>query len=190
MNTTEIQNTTVKNLLIAQIEQTFKAGARFIGLTYTNQNGGTSRYNLLTGVNLTSLYKSDLRSLLALRPDLTGVQLEACDEIIASIKNSLEKGIGNNDNYTLKGYFTPVTANGEVKLHTDDTGATHLYLRGYVIKKTELVKGTYKPVKSSPKTLAKKELEKNLRRGDLRTFKINVEQIHGISMNGMTVELS
>jgi hypothetical protein len=52
------------------------------------------------------------------------------------------------------------------------------------------VEEEYKKVNSSEKTLAKKELEKNLRRGNIRTFKINVNALHQIKMNGMTVEIS
>lgn len=189
MNETLVNNT-VSNLLSSQVEETFKSGARFIGVTYTNQNGETSRYTLLTGVNLTSLYKSDLRALLDLRPSLSGVKALACDEMIASIQNSLKKGIGNNDAYTLKGYFTPITANGEVSYHVSETGVKSLYLRGYSLSKTVLVKGTYPVVNSKEKTIAKQEIEKTLKRGKIRTFKIDMNQIHGVRLNGLTVEIS
>lgn len=189
MNET-IQNTVVKNIIAQNVEETFKTGARFVGLTYTNENGETSRYNLVMGANLVSLYKNDLRTLTALRPSLDGIKAVACDELIASINNSLTKGIGNNDRYTLKGYYKPITKNGEVKLHVDESGETFLYVRGYVIKKTVITKGEYKHVNSSAKTLAKKELEKSLKRGKLRTFKINVNVLHSVAMNGMVVEIS
>lgn len=191
MNTLDtLQNETVKNMLVAAVNATHKTGARFIGLTYTNENGETAIQNLIMGINIVSLYKADLRTLNALRPSLTGVKAVACDELIASIKNSLDKGIGNNDRYTLKGYYTPITPNGEVKLHVDEKGATFLYIRGYVLKKTVLVEGTYAHVNSSEKTLAKKSLEKNLRRGKIRTFKINVNALHSVKMNGMTIEIN
>lgn len=189
MNETLV-NQTISSILETQIEETFKSGARFIGITYTNQNSETSRYTLLTGVKLTSLYKSDLRVLLKLRPSLDGIKAVACDELIASIKNSLEKGIGKNDNYTLKGYFTPITTNAEVSYHVSETGVKSLYLRGYSLVKTVLVEGTYPVVKSSEKTLAKKEIEKSLKRGKIRTFKIDMNQIHGVRLNGLTVEIS
>jgi hypothetical protein len=185
-----LKNDLLKNLLAAAVEDTKRTGARFISLTYTNENGETSRYTLIMGINLVSLYKSDLRSLKKLRPSLDGVKAIACDELILSIENSLTKGIGNNDRYTLKGYYSPVTPNGEVKLHVNEDGETHLYIRGYVLNKTTLVKGFYPKVNSSDKTLAKKELEKNLKRGKIRTFKINVNDLHVVKVNGMTVEVS
>lgn len=185
-----LQNLTLASALTAAVEDTRRTGARFIGMVYTNEAGETSRYNLVMGANMVSLYKSDLRALKALRPSLTGVKLVACDEIITSIENSLTKGIGNNDAYTLKGYYDPITPNGEVKLHVSETGETFLYIRGYVKAKTVITPGIYAKVNSSEKTLAKKELEKNLRRSKIRTFKINVANLHRIALNGMTVEIN
>lgn len=184
-----LKNSTLASSLALAVEDTKRTGARFVGMTYTNENGEKSRYRLIMGINLVSLYKSDLRTLKKLRPSLEGVKAIACDELIASIENSLTKGIGNNDAYTLKGYYTPITPNGEVKLHVNEAGETHLYIRGYVLTKDVLVKGTYSTVKSSDKTLAKKEIEKSLKRGKIRTFKINVAVLEGVRMNGMDIEI-
>lgn len=190
MNALEtLKNATLASSLALAVEDTKRTGARFVGMTYTNENGEKSKYRLIMGINLVSLYKSDLRALKALRPKLDGVKALACDELIASINNSLTKGIGNNDAYTLKGYYTPITPNGEVKLHVNEAGETHLYIRGYVLSKTVLEKGTYAKVNSSDKTLAKKELEKNLKRGKIRTFKVNVNVLEGVRMNGMDIEI-
>lgn len=190
MNAIEsLKNSTLASALALAVEDTRRTGTRFVGLTYTNENGEKSRYRLIMGINLVSLYKSDLRTLKALRPTLEGVAALACDELIASINNSLTKGIGNNDAYTLKGYYTPITPNGEVKLHVNEIGETHLYIRGYVLTKTVIEKGVYAKVNSSDKTLAKKEIEKSLKRGKIRTFKINVGVLEGIRMNGMDIEI-
>lgn len=186
-----LMNATVKNMIVGVVDSTKATGARFGSLTYTNENGETSRYNIEFGISIENLYKSDLETLLALRPTLDGIKAVACDELIASVQQSLTKGIGNNDAYTLKGYYHSITPNGEVKLHKDEkTGETFLYIRGYVIQKTVLVKGTYPHVNSSAKTLAKKEIEKSLRRGKIRTFKINVNVLHEVKANGLTVEIS
>ena len=184
-----LKNSTLASALALAVEDTKRTGARFVGMTYTNENGEKSKYRLIMGINLVSLYKADLRSLKALRPKLDGVKALACDELIASINNSLTKGIGNNDAYTLKGYYTPITPNGEVKLHVNEAGETHLYIRGYVLSKTVLEKGTYPTVNSAPKTLSKKEIEKSLKRGKIRTFKINVNVLEGVRMNGMDIEI-
>jgi hypothetical protein len=187
---TTIQNQVVTNILVSQVEETFKSGCRFIGLNYTNENGEKSRYNLLMGIKLESLYKSDLRTCKNLLPTLSGVKQVACQELVNSLTESLTKGIGNNSQYTLKGYYQSITPNGEVKLHTDEQGNQFLYIRGYVIKKTVEVKGTYPTVKSSEKTLAKKEIDKTLKRGKLRTFKLNVNVLHTIKVNGMSIDIN
>ena len=190
MNAIEsLKNSTLASALALAVEDTRRTGARFVGLTYTNENGEKSKYRLIMGINLVSLYKSDLRTLKKLRPSLEGVKALACDELIASIENSLTKGIGNNDAYTLRGYYTPITPNGEVKLHVNEIGETHLYIRGFVLTKTVIEKGVYAKVNSSDKTLAKKDLEKSLKRGKIRTFKINVAVLEGIRMNGMEIEI-
>ncbi len=190
MNAIEtLKNSTLASSLALAVEDTKRTGARFVGMTYTNENGEKSKYRLIMGINLVSLYKSDLRTLKKLRPSLDGVKAVACDELIASIENSLTKGIGNNDAYTLRGYYTPITPNGEVKLHVNEIGETHLYIRGYVLTKEVLDKGVYAKVNSSDKTLAKKDLEKSLKRGKIRTFKINVAVLEGIRMNGMEIEI-
>lgn len=190
MNAIEtLKNSTLASSLALAVEDTKRTGARFVGMTYTNENGEKSKYRLIMGINLVSLYKSDLRTLKKLRPSLDGVKAVACDELIASIENSLTKGIGNNDAYTLRGYYTPITPNGEVKLHVNEIGETHLYIRGFVLTKTVIEKGVYAKVNSSDKTLAKKDLEKSLKRGKIRTFKINVAVLEGIRMNGMEIEI-
>lgn len=190
MNAIEsLKNVTLATALTLAVEDTKRTGARFVGMTYTNENGEKSRYRLIMGIDLVSLYKSDLRTLKKLRPSLDGVKALACDELIASITESLTKGIGNNSAYTLKGYYTPITPNGEVKLHVSEKGETHLYIRGYVLTKTVIEKGTYPHVNSSDKTLAKKEIEKTLKRGKIRTFKINVNVLEGVRMNGMDIEI-
>jgi len=182
-------NNMVSNFFESIVNSTKSTGCRFGSITYTNEQGGKSLYNLIFGINIVSAYKSDLRKLTALLPTLTGIDAVACQELIDSINNSLTKGIGNNDNYTLKGYFEPLTPNGEVKKHVDETGVTSLYIRGYVIHKTEIIPGVYKKVNSSPKTLAKQKIEKTLKRGNFRTFKINVNVLKSVKVNGLTIEI-
>jgi hypothetical protein len=187
----QVRNETVKAMLSAVVESTTKTGPRFGSLVYTNENGEKSRYTLLFGVKLESLYKSDLRFLERLYTTLKtngGIAAVACFELLQSVRESLTVGIGNNSRYTLKGYYSPITKNGEIKLHHED-GETFLYVRGYVTKKTVLEEGEYPIVNSSLKTLAKKEITKSLKRGKIRTFKINVNVLHKICVNGMTLEI-
>ncbi len=189
MNTTNIQETIITSTLSNVVDSTKKTGCRFASFVYTNQNHETSRYNVILGIKIESLYKSDLRTLENILPTTTGLQTVACQELINSIKNSLTQGIGNNDSYTLKGYYKPITDNGEVKLHKDEDGVTKIYIRGYVIKKTVITKGEYPIVKHNPKTVEKDKLRKSMKQNKFRTFSININQIHTIKTNGITLEI-
>jgi hypothetical protein len=191
----QCKNEAVKALLVSVVNSTSKTGARFGSFKYTNEQGETSRYTVMFGINILSLYKSDLRTLERMLPMVKNVDGAAsprglaCAELLQSVRESLTVGIGNNSRYTLKGYYHPITPNGEVKFHIDEQGNQFLYVRGYVLKKTVLEKGEYKHVNSSDKTLAKKQIEKTLKRGKIRTFKINVNVLHTIKVNGMTLEI-
>lgn len=186
-------NLALASILASLVGATEITGTRFASFRYTTEQGKTARYNVMLGINLTTLYKHDLVTLKAYRKTLTAgsVEMLACDELIASVTESLEKGIGNNSAYTLKGYYQPITKNGEVKLHEDEkTGKIFLYIRGYVVKETVEVEGTYPKVNSSDKTIAKRQIERGLKRGKIRTFKIDTASLHGIKANGMTLVIS
>ena len=187
--TSEIKNKTITSFVTQSVEEAFKTGARFVGLTYTNEAGETSKQNILLGVKLETLYKKDLTYLTNLIGSLEGIKKVACQELIDSISNSLSKGIGQNDGYTKKDYYTPVTPGGEVKKHVGEDGLTTVYLRGFVVKKSVITKGIYKVVKSSEKTLAKNEIRRNLKSGKIREFKLNQSVVSGYRTNGMSVEV-
>lgn len=187
MNTIE---NTVGSILTSEVESTFKTGARFIGLTYTNKEGEKARHNIVMGARMESLYKHDLATLTSILPSCEGLKKVACQELIDSLTESLTKGIGNNSQYTLKGYYTPITKNGEVKSHIAEDGSKSLYLRGYRINKTVITNGTYKTVKSQPKTIEKNNLRKLLKTNKIKTFCIKMDQLHSIKSNGLTVEIN
>lgn len=164
-------------------------GARFASVIYTNADGETARHTLVIGARVSSAYKSDLRTLHTLRPALEGIRAIACDELIASLTESLEKGIGNNSKYRLAGYFDS-SENG-IKTHINKNGENCIYLQSISIKK-EIIKPApepKKPVNSSAKTLAKKELEKGLKKSRIRTFTIAESSIKRVAVNGYRLEI-
>jgi hypothetical protein len=190
----QVQNESLTAMLATLSNGTATTGCRFCSLVYTNQNGEKARHTIHFGHNIENLYKADLLEIELMLADkvnpLTGIDLQAAMEIRDSIQESLMVGIGNNSKYTLKGYYDGVSDNSEVKLHTDEkTGERFLYIRGYVHSKAILVEGVYPHVNSRPLTIAKQKIEKNLKRGKIRTFKINVNQLHMIKVNGLTVEI-
>lgn len=168
----------MKANIIAELVKT--GSCRFASFTYTAKGTGeTARHNLLLNVSTEGIYEKSLRILRAKKPFLSGVALEACEELIASLVESLKKGIGNNSAYTLKDTLVPV-ANG-IKLNTNDGSLlVTAFSRGKVVLKA----GEYKQVKSSAKTLAKKQLEKTLPKSRIRTFCLSAEQLETAKLNG------
>ena len=142
---------------------------RFISLLYrAKESGELARHTILLNVNRSRCLKVDLANLTAKRPGLSGVMAQACDELIASITETLTTG--GNSQYTKRGYYT---AEGNGNIQTADTGVC--YIRGYTTGKEVIEKGTYKTVKSAPKTIAKNTLRKTLKNTRCREFRISVE---------------
>lgn len=143
--------------------------ARFVSLIYrAKETGELARHTILLNVNRTRCLKVDLANLQAMRPSLTGVMADACDELIASITETLTTG--SNSQYTKAGYYAK-QGNGNVQTSVKDI----CYIRGYTVRKEVLQKGTYKTVKSSPKTLAKNSLRKGLKNTRCREFLIKAD---------------
>lgn len=190
----QIQAASIASLLATLSNGTAETGPRFCSLTYTNANGEKARHTIHFGHKIENLYKDDLLAVELMLADkvnpLTGIDLQAAMEIRNSIQESLTVGIGNNSKYTLKGYYDGVSDNSEIKLHKDEeSGVTYLYVRGYVHSKAVLVEGVYPKVNSRPLTLAKAKINKNLKRDKIRTFKINVANLHMVKVNGLTLEI-
>lgn len=161
-------------------------GTRFVSLVYRSE--GTkelARHTILLGVDTVKAYERDLARLLLLQPHLEGIKRIACDELINSLKNSLSKGLGQNDSYTCKDKYEETSIKG-VKAHKE-TGVLHLM--GYSIAKVTLEEGESKEVKSNDKTIEKNKLRKLGRLGKIRQFKLQVSNIQEVRANGKIVEI-
>jgi hypothetical protein len=165
-------------------------GARFASFTYeSKETGEVSRYLLLLGVDLYRLYESDRLTLAEMLPSLDGLHRDAADALLRSIDESLAKGLGNNAAYThgpqQGDTYLPVPGVPGMKLNKND-GTLHL--SGLLQSKTVIVEGTpRKPVASKPLTLAKREIERTLRRGKIRQFAL--PNVHRAKLNGTVLEL-
>ncbi len=157
------------NQLVQTIRGLAGSGCRLACLTYESKGSGEiARHTIALGVSLENAYRKDLATLEGKRPALEGIKAVACDEMIASLKNSLEKGIGENDNYTNKDTYIHIAPG--VKLH-EEAGKLHIY--GFTVRKETIVEGTFKKVDSNAKTLAKKELQKGLKTSKFRQFAVD-----------------
>lgn len=178
--------------LISRLSET--KGSTFIGLTYTSTSGRlvpeTARYLINTNVNLERVYKADLEKLRNHRKTLSDpLELKACDELIASLEKSLEKGIGNNPDFTRKNHVERI--DGTLRKVTSKDGEEYLEIMGIVRSKKVEAEGVYKPVKSQPKTIAKNAMKKLLDLGTskIRSLSIKIDKIEGVRMNGEIIEL-
>ena len=173
-------------MLNAQVLQALVAFANtnkssFVSFVYENDNAVT-RYTVHLGVELRGVYERGLANLKAHR-DLyvnDAVQLQAMDEVIASVENSLSKGIGQNDSYTKKDKYQQLAPNLK---YDPETGKVYLFglkVRSNVI----LEKEPYKKVNSSEKTLAKKAMRQRYTRLDsFREFILDAKNFHSVSVN-------
>jgi hypothetical protein len=186
-NTIETITEIIDRLSVSQTSQ-------FIGLTYTSVSGRvkpeTSRMVINTNVNLERVYKEDLQKAQDLLPTLTDpIEVQACNEIIASLQKSLDKGIGNNPEFTRKNNVERV--NGTLREVNRKDGTEAVEICGIVRSKKILIEGEFKKVNSRPKTIAKNKIKKLLDLGTskIRTLTIDLSKIAGIRHNGDTIEL-
>lgn len=155
------------NALVALLDG--NKSARFISLVYrAKKTGELARHTILLNVNRRRALARDLAVLAARLPKLSGVEQVACEELIASITQSLTTG--TNSQYTKTGYYT-AEGNGNVQTSVKD----ECFIRGYSIGKEVLEPGEYKKVNSRPKTIAKNKLRKGLKNTRCREFKITPE---------------
>lgn len=154
--------------------------ARFVSLVYkAKETGELARHTILLNVDRMRCVKVDLANLLAKRATLTGIDAEAADELITSLRDSLT---GYNPRYTKHGYYDGA-GNGNVQVSVLDKA----YIRGYSVRKDVLKEGTYKTVKSRPMTLAKNKLRAEFKSGRCREFIITPANFKSARHDGKTL---
>lgn len=172
--------------LISSLASLTAKGARFVSFVYTAKGTGeTARHTLLLGADIRNLYVKDAATLDALIPTLAGIELEAAQAVHSSLCVSLEGGIGNNPAYTAADVYVTIQGLAGVKIHKV-TGELHVM--ALAVSKDVIEAGTYKVVKSAPLTLAKKAIEKGLRKSAIRQFAVS--GLTTATLNGETIELS
>lgn len=160
----------------------------FVGFPYENDYE-KANVVLHLGCNVERKYQKDIATLTEVRELYVSdsVYIEAIDEMIASLSNSLEKGIGNNDNYTAKDVYENLAPN--IKQHKE---SGKLYVFGFLNQKTVTeVKAERKAVNSRPKTIAKRTIEKrhNLETPKFRQYIIDLEHISSVKVKGDRIDL-
>lgn len=162
-------------------------GRTFVSLLYRNNEGEVSRQTIVPGPSVTALYQKDIAQLTgeiipALEAEGDAELLAAAQVVLASRRKSLEKGVGQREDYTARDTYTHLT--GSVKRHRE-TGA--LYIVGIVVKKEVKVPVEYKPVNSKAATIARRKIEKMLGSSTYRQFL--VKSIARIAAKGEVLEI-
>ena len=118
-----------------------------------------SIYTFIVNVELEQLYRRDLQSLEeALDAEKDEERIEAIQSLIASVRKSLDVGIGNNPEYTKRDLYEHVAPGFKMHKETGD-----VYVYGIQSNKIVLeVKKERKPVNSSRKTIVKNGVRKDL----------------------------
>jgi hypothetical protein len=162
-------------------------GARFVGVTYQSKSTGeVARFVLLVGVNYDEVVKASITELEIQRPNLRGIDLQACDELLASFNATLEahKVGEENPDYTKAGMYATITKGIKINLN-DNT----LEIAGLVHSKVVIHEGKRKKVKSRPLTIAKNDLRGACRIGKWRTLALDAELVKA-KFNGETLDLN
>ncbi len=187
-------NQNVKMFLDSLTRFPTTSGVKFVSFEYTSKGTGEfSRYLLNIGVSIENLYRKDVQTLTDLLPTLSGDHLSVAQEILDSLNESLDVGIGHNSKYvhsaenadtydTIEGYPA-------VKIHRE---SGDVLVKGILVHKKVITPGTYKVVKSRPRTLIKKELEAGLRKSKYREFNIPMggDRTMVVKVDGETIELN
>lgn len=159
--------------------------ARFVSLVYKAKGTGEiAQHTILLNVKRNRCLQVDLNNLKTKLPTLSGVEAQACQELIDSITETLTTG--QNSQYTKAGYYE-AQGNGNVQVGAENN---RCYIRGYVVKKKVLVEGTYKKVKSSAKTIAKNALRKELKNTKVREYLVTPENFFSARHSGKTIEVN
>jgi len=173
-------------------------GTKFVGFTYTNKQGETSRYVIQTNTS----YETSLKKDLALVPTLEYVETEKFDKETfetakAEIVKSLKMSLGNldetmskieieqhqNRSNGQKDAYISIAPN--VKYNVENMNV-HIFAKKH--QKTVLVEGVYPVVNSRAKTIAKDSIKKHMKSTQYRTFIIS--NVETMKVNGDIIEFA
>lgn len=157
-------------------------GVTLIGFDYVSKSTGeTARHTVRIGQSYENALKSDLALLEGLAGTLTGIDEDARAAVAASVTKSLAAlAIGEqSEDFTKRGKYATLCAG--VQVFEDGT----LEIKGFSHAKRVLVEGPpQKAVNSRPLTIAKRKLEKLLKKSKFRTFSLDAANCLALRING------
>ena len=146
-------------------------GVTLAEVTYRNKGDKTlAKHTFRLGFSLAKMYEQDIATIEALLPTLSGIDYDAAVEVLKSLQESLQVGIGNNSAYTCAGVYVQLEGAQSCDAHKE-TGA--LYILGESLSREVIEAGEpKKPVKSAPLTIAKNAVRRHLKSDKIRRFKL------------------
>jgi len=157
-------------------------------INYSNDKGEIANYTLNLGIRYENAKESDSVFLLDTeninKVDFGAyahASVEAWNEMLESrlapTKKTVNQSAGQTDAY--------VTLCPNVRLHI---GEQRIFIYGFVVSKEVIKAGTYKPVNSSAKTIAKRKIEKHLKATQFRQFAF--DRLQSVKVKGDEIEIS
>jgi len=181
----------MENQVIALIiKSAQQKGAKFVAVnSYKTKEGEISNYVINTNVNFDGLKQADIEHLQSLSYE--GIAEEARVALLESLEANRNDETRSNQSQAQLDAYTYITP--AIKVHNE---TKNLYVVGQRVKKTVLVAGTYKEVKSRPLTIEKNKIKKNLKTEKYRNFlvgnmaEIKMQGSKFVFDNGTEFELS
>lgn len=160
---------------------------RFVSVVYESKGSGeVARHTFLIGANYRTLLVRSMDALTKKIHALSGIDLEAAQELLKSYSKSL-LAIDTqtvNPDYTKAGIYENLCDG--LALHKEDGS---LELRGLSIKKEVIKAGVHKTVNSRPLTIAKNNLSKDLPVSRYRSLSIDEGAMQTIAISGRKLAL-
>lgn len=196
---------------IKTIDKVSKKGCRIAVFEYTTKKTGEiSEFTVLLGVSMFRSYSRDLsilesikdkipnlirdktiRKVIANKPIHINDYEIARIELVKSLIESVNEGIGNNINNPLRGLYEYYSRG--IRFRLDEfkkDEVSDVLFTGMIISKKIIKPGIIKQINSSPKTLAKQEIKKKLLKiGKVRNFCIEIGNLHKIKLDGKVIKI-
>lgn len=177
-----------KNAFVNAISN-LRPSSTFLSLVdYCNSQEEVADYSIVFHVSYQHLLERSIEQLESYQP-LDDLEKEAKLSLLDSYRRSLQKVKESPIEEREDGYRHFQDSEGGwikgVKLH-EETETLHLY--GKIVHKTVKKGGSKKEVKSSPLTLAKQKLSRDLPVSKWRQFKLTPNQVGKITVEHMSLE--
>ncbi len=162
-------------------------GVKFVGVTYRSKSTGElARHTLILGADYKELTRKSMEEITRMLPTLTGLPLQAANDLLVSYSKSLLAMDTNTEHpdFTKAGLYESICPGLKVS-RADGT----FELCGLSHTKKVIEAGVYKTVNSKPLTLARQAIEKQLPRSKYRTLALDMGALESVRIGGNEIDV-